>query len=194
MNAARNADAAGDEAAARQLVQAAKALQSEKPTQPEISTAEDVARSLGSGMVRGAIGLAETPEMAGRAVKRGYQEVKQLLGGEVEQETPIFDTATGRALREATTLEEYQPQTTAGEYAGTVGEFLPAAIGGPAGLLKRAGVATAAGLGSEAAGQATEGTVLEMPARIVGAFAAPSAVGRIANKTVKRSIQRPLIT
>ena len=165
----------------------------EQPTQPEISTAEDVARSLGSGMVRGAIGLAETPEMAGRAVKRGYQEVKQLLGGEVEQETPIFDTATGRALREATTLEEYQPRTTAGEYAGTVGEFLPAAIGGPAGLLKRAGVATVAGLGSEAAGQAAEGTVLEMPARIVGAFAAPSAVGRIANKTIKRSIQRPSV-
>ena len=193
MNAARNADAAGDEAAARQLVQAAKALQSQQPTQPEISTAEDVARSLGSGMVRGAIGLAETPEMAGRAVKRGYQEIKQLLGGEVEQETPIFDTATGRVLREATTLEEYQPQTTAGEYAGTVGEFLPAAIGGPAGLLKRAGVATVAGLGSEAAGQAAEGTVLEMPARIVGAFAAPSAVGRIANKTVRRSIQRPSV-
>ena len=134
----------------------------EQPTQPEISTAEDVARSLGSGMVRGAIGLAETPEMAGRAVKRGYQEIKQLLGGEVEQETPIFDTATGRVLREATTLEEYQPQTTAGEYASTVGEFLPAAIGGPAGLLKRAGVATVAGLGSEAAGQAAEGTVLEL--------------------------------
>ena len=37
MNAARNADAAGDEAAARQLVQAAKALQSEQPAQPEIS-------------------------------------------------------------------------------------------------------------------------------------------------------------
>lgn len=182
MNAARNADAAGDEAAARQLVQAARALQSEQPAQPEISTAEDVARSLGSGMVRGAIGLAETPEMAGRAVKRGYQEVKQLLGGEVEQETPIFDTATGRVLREATTLEEYQPQTTAGEYAGTVGEFLPAAIGGPAGLARRAGVAVTAGLGSEAAGQVTEGTDLEPVARVVGAFAAPMALSRV-NKT-----------
>jgi len=141
--------------------------------QPEISTTEDVLRSLGSGMVRGAIGLAETPEMAGRAIKRGYQEAKQLLGGKVEQETPIFDTATGRVLREATTLEEYQPRTTAGEYAGTVGEFLPAAIGGPAGLARRAGVATAAGLGSEAAGQATEGTVLEPYARISGALATP---------------------
>ena len=191
MNAARNADAAGDEAAARQLVRAAKALQSEQPAQPEISTAEDVARSLGSGMVRGAIAIPETLEMAGRAVKRGYQEAKQLLGGEVEQETPVLKSTIGEALRGLTTADDYQPQTTAGEYAGTVGEFLPAAIGGPAGLARRAGVAVTAGLGSEAAGQATEGTALEMPARIVGAFAAPSAVGRIANKTVKRSIQRP---
>ena len=146
MNAARNADAAGDEAAARQLVRAAKALQSEQPAQPEISTAEDVARSLGSGMVRGAIAIPETLEMAGRAVKRGYQEAKQLLGGEVEQETPVLKSTIGEALRGLTTADDYQPQTTAGEYAGTVGEFLPAAIGGPAGLARRAGVAVTGGV------------------------------------------------
>jgi hypothetical protein len=193
MNAARNADAAGDEAAARQLVQAARALQSEQPAQPEISTTEDVARSLGSGMVRGAIGLAETPEMAGRAIKRGYQEVKQRLGGEVDQLTPIFDTATGRVLREATTLEEYQPQTTAGEYAGTVGEFLPAAIGGPAGLARRAGVAVTAGLGSEAAGQATEGTDLEPYARITGALVAPYAANRTLSVLQAKNAKSPTI-
>jgi len=164
-----------------------------QPAQPEISTAEDVARSLGSGMVRGAIGLAETPEMAGRAVKRGYQEVKQFLGGEVEQETPILDTATGRFLRGATTLEEYQPRTTAGEYAGTVGEFLPAAIGGPAGLARRAGVATAAGLGSEAAGQATEGTALEPYARITGALVAPYAANKTLSSLQKRNVTAPTI-
>lgn len=193
MNAARNADAAGDEVAARQLVRAAMALQGQKPAQPEISTTEDVLRSLGSGMVRGAIGLAETPEMAGRAIKRGYQEIKQKLGGEVEQETPIFDTATGRMLREATTLEEYQPRTTAGEYAGTVGEFLPAAIGGPAGLARRAGVATAAGIGSEAAGQATEDTALEPYARITGALVAPYAANKTLSVLQKKNAVAPTI-
>jgi len=148
--------------------------------QPEISTTEDVLKSLGSGAVRGAIGLAETPEMAGRALRRGFQEIKQLFGGEVEQETPIFNTATGQFLREATTLEDYQPRTTAGEYAGTVGEFLPAAIGGPAGLARRVGIATVAGLGSEAAGQATEGKEFEPYARIAGALIAPYT----ANKTL----------
>ena len=191
MNAARNENAAGDESAARQLVQAAMRVKDE--AQPEISTTEDVLRSLGSGMVRGAIGLAETPEMAGRAIRRGYQEAKQLLGGEVEQETPIFDTATGRVLREATTLEEYQPRTTAGEYAGTVGEFLHAAIGGPAGLARRAGVATAAGLGSEAAGQATEGTVLEPYARIAGALVTPYAASKTLSALQIKNAKAPTI-
>lgn len=165
----------------------------EQPAQPEISTAEDVARSLGSGIVRGAIAIPETLEMAGRGIRRLGEEAYQLAGGEVEQETPVLKSTIGEALRGLTSADDYQPQTTAGEYAGTVGEFLPAAIGGPAGLARRAGVAVTAGLGSEAAGQATEGTALEMPARIVGAFAAPSAVGRIANKTVRRSIQRPSV-
>jgi len=193
MNAARNADAAGDEGAAGKLVQAAQRLRAEP--QQEVSTAVDVAKSLGSGLVRGGIALAETPELLGRLGVRGYEEVKQLLGGEVEEETPIFDTVTGRTLREATTADDYQAQTTAGKYAGTVGEFLPAAVGGPAGLLRRGATAAVAGLGSEAAGQATEGTGLEPVARVVGAFAAPSAISGIKNKTVqaltKRSIEKP---
>jgi hypothetical protein len=193
MNAARNADAAGDEGAARKLVQAAQRLRAEP--QQEVSTAVDVAKSLGSGLVRGGIALAETPELLGRLGVRGYEEAKQLLGGEVEEETPIFDTVTGRTLREATTADDYQAQTTAGKYAGTVGEFLPAAVGGPAGLLRRGATAAVAGLGSEAAGQATEGTSLEPVARVVGAFAAPSAISGIKNKTVqaltKRSIEKP---
>jgi len=193
MDAARNADAAGDESAARQLVQAAQKLRAEP--QQEVSTAVDVAKSLGSGLVRGGIALAETPELLGRIGVRGYQEAKQLLGGEVEQETPIFNTVTGRTLREATTADDYQAQTTAGKYAGTVGEFLPAAVGGPAGLLRRGATAAVAGLGSEAAGQAAEGTTLEPVARVVGAFAAPSAISGIKNKTVqalsKRSIEKP---
>ena len=161
--------------------------------QPEISTTEDVLRSLGSGAVRGAIGLAETPEMAGRALRRGFQEIKQLFGGEVEQETPIFNTATGQFLREATTLDDYQPRTTAGEYAGTVGEFLPAAIGGPAGLARRVGIATVAGLGSEAAGQATEGKEFEPYARIAGALIAPYTANKTLSALQKKNVTAPTV-
>ena len=216
MDAARNADAAGDESAARQLVQAAQKLRAEP--QQEVSTAVDVAKSLGSGAVRGAIAIPETVEMAGRGLLRLGQEGLQALGYEkalgmdITEDLPVLDTATGRVLRGLTTADDYQPQTTAGKYASTVGEFLPAVATGPAGVVRAAakkqalkdplkrtasltGTATVAGLGSEAAGQATEGTSLEPVARVVGAFAAPSAISGIKNKTVqaltKRSIEKP---
>lgn len=160
----------------------------------EVSAAMDVAKSLGSGLVRGGIALAETPELLARLGVRGYEEAKQLLGGEVEQETPIFDTVTGRTLREATAADDYQAQTTAGKYAGTVGEFLPAAIGGPAGLLRRGATAAVAGLGSEAAGQATEGTALEPYARIVGAIATPSVANKTLSAFQKKNITAPSIS
>ncbi|MFZ9079497.1 MAG: hypothetical protein ACO23H_13250 [Alphaproteobacteria bacterium] len=218
MNAARNADAAGDEAAARQLVQAAKALQSQQPTQPEISTAEDVARSLGSGMVRGAIAIPETLEMAGRGIRRLGEEAYQLVGGEVEEETPVLKSTIGEALRGLTSVDDYQPKTTAGQYAGTVGEFLPAAIGGPVGVARAAaakGVSTAAGraavgeaarragsltgqaalagAASEAAGQATEGTELEPYARIAGALAAPYTANKTLSALQKKNAKSPTI-
>ncbi len=66
---------------------------------------------------------------------------------------------------------DYQPQTTAGEYARTIGEFLPGAMtlggGGVANAL-RYGVVPA--VASEGAGQLTEDTALEPYARVAGAL------------------------
>jgi len=158
----------------------------------------DIIGSTGAGALRGVKGLLETPEMLGRAALRGYQT---LTGS--EERTPVFDTATGRVLGAgyeglASSVGadpegiSRRGETTAAEYAGTVGEFLPAAIGGGAGALK---TAVTAGLGSEALGQATEDTVLETPARIIGAFAAPAALTGVKNKTVrameKRAVEAP---
>ena len=170
--------------------------------------AEDVGRAAAAGLGRGAIGLLELPEMAGRLGVRTYQEAKQLLGGEVEEEMPVLDTATGRALRsgvEALGLEDelaYRGQTRGAKFAGTIGEFLPSAIGGPAGLARRAATATVAGAGSEAAGQVAEGTALEAPARLFGALLSPSAAAKAAmmvspNKTLqflrKENLTRPTV-
>ena len=141
-------------------------------------------KSLGSGLVRGGIGLLELPELVGRAAVRGVQEVGQFAGLTDSQDIPILNTATGRLLRDATTLDDYAPQTTAGKYASTIGEFLPAAVGGPAGLAKRLGTMAIAGTGSEALGQAFEDTSLEVPGRLVGGLFAPSVVKGITNKTV----------
>ena len=149
-----------------------------------VSQVKDVGKSLGSGLVRGGIGLLELPELVGRAAVRGVQEVGQFAGLTDSQDIPILNTATGRLLRDATTLDDYAPQTTAGKYASTIGEFLPAAVGGPAGLAKRLGTMAIAGTGSEALGQAFEDTSLEVPGRLVGGLFAPSVVKGITNKTV----------
>jgi|TARA_B100000035_G_scaffold97894_1_gene83038 hypothetical protein len=168
--------------------------------QPEVSQGEDIKMALKSGLREGAIAVPEAIEMLGRLGVRTYQEAKDLLGYEVDEKTPVLQSTVGQALREAFPAEQYDPQTTAGEYAQTVAEFLPSAVvGGPAGIARRAVVAGTAGAGSEAAGQAAEeyAPSLETPARIIGAFAAPSVGLKAANKTTqalfKRSIERPTL-
>lgn len=167
-------------------------------TQPEVSQSEDIKMALKSGLREGAIAVPEAIEMLGRLGVRTYQEAKDLLGYEVDEKTPVLQSTVGQALREAFPAEQYDPQTTAGEYAQTIAEFLPsAAVGGPAGIARRAVVAGFAGAGSEAAGQAAEeyAPSLETPARIIGAFASPAGLSKIKNKTIqatfKRSMERP---
>ena len=140
MEAAKNADNAGDEDAARKLVQAAISLKKktvDKKDQ-EVGAVEDVLRSIGGGLGRGISGAVELPELAGRGVIRGFQELGQLTGLYEGEDLPVFDTGTGRALRgaaEAVGLDDeldYRGQTTAGKYAGTISEF--AGGGGAFGL------------------------------------------------------------
>lgn len=87
----------------------------------------------------------------------------------------------------------YKPQTVAGEYAQTVGEFAPAAIGGPAGVVRKAAQVVVPAVVSETAGQATKGTEFEPYARFGGALiggAAASAASRPG--TASRSIRENL--
>lgn len=90
----------------------------------------------------------------------------------------------------------YSPKTTPGEYAETVGEFVAPggfptrAVRALPNIARRAGEYTAdlvrnaviPGVASEAAGQATEGTAFETPARIAGAIGGnlAAAAGRAA--------------
>lgn len=85
--------------------------------------------------------------------------------------------------------EAYQPQTTAGEYARTVGEFAPAALmPGSGGAVSRAANVMFPALASESAGQLTrglkyQGHSVEPYARIAGGMAGalvPSAISRMA--------------
>jgi hypothetical protein len=90
-----------------------------------------------------------------------------------------------RAVEENVTGPLAEPQTTAGKYARTVGQFIPGAAmtpgGGLIGNVLKFGVLP--GLTSEAAGQATEGSPLEPYARVAG-----GVVGSMAPQLAKRVV------
>lgn len=142
------------------------------------ATAADMAKSLGAGLARGGAELVGLPgtlqdlAMAG-AGKAGllnedamqYGAQSDLSGSNLRG---LLSGATGGAT-------EYEPTTTAGEYMGTVGEFLPGAAvgGGGAKALLQYGVIPA--LASESAGQLTEGTAAEPYARTGAALLSPAS-------------------
>jgi hypothetical protein len=166
--------------------------------QVESGAFEDIVGAGLAGMARGVKGLAETPEMLGRAVIRGGQELAQLAGAEIENEMPVLDTATGRGIEAALSTfggdkaMAYRGESTPAQFAGTIGEFV-----GPGGILgggkKLMQTSVAAGAGSEAAGQATEGTALEPYARIAGALIAPYAANKTLSAFQKKNVTSPTL-
>ncbi len=131
----------------------------------------DVAKSLGIGVAQGAIGVWTLPgnlEYLGRA---GIDAAARGLGFEDPQLSaatalPTYSDAKGAIERH--TGEFYKPQTTAGEYARTFGEFAPLAALGPGGMAARAANVAGPAIASETAGQLTEGTKYEPWARAAG--------------------------
>lgn len=213
MSALRNAHAAGDTAAATRLAGMAKkikagdimaersaaqggvvgAVQRAEPLnqaamadmQPQTGVIEDVVKSAGAGLARGAASVVDMPSaVMGLGIKGA-----ELLTGKQAPEwlNPAVILPTGGVTRGQSAREmignvtggatEYKGETLPGQFAGTVGEFVPGAMIGPGSMVKNAlqyGVLP--GVASEAAGQATEGTSAEPYARIAAAIAAPLAL------------------
>lgn len=207
-SALRNADAAGDASAAQMLAGEIVKMRSAAPSNPD-GMAADVAKSTGIGLARGAIGMAGTPgdmgSMLGAAVDWGANKlgISPETVGSVKNAaraaapyTPFIGAMVGPGSADITrgveslTGEFYKPQTVAGEYARTVGEFAPAALMGPASLARRAVTQVAIpALGSETAGQLTKGTELEPYARVVGGVggAALANIGNAAKSMTKEA-------
>ena len=150
-----------------------------------VGVGEDVARSAAAGVRRGIEGIAgmggDIRETAGAGAGWLFGEgARDFFTAQTPDELKVIPglqdqlptTADVRKVTNAAVGTAYQPQTTAGEYARTVGEFAPAAVFGPGGLARRAATqAVAPAVVSEAAGQATEGTAAEPWARLGGALA-----------------------
>ena len=157
------------------------------PTEDQPSTLLDMAKSGLSGVRQGIesgiggfgdVGKYQDSIAQWAAQKLGASpETAAKVGSFAGKLTPFpmaLSTADIKGGTDQVIGKPYEPKTTAGEYARTVGEFAPAALipSGQASLPQRLVMqALLPGLGSEAAGQMTKGSAAEPFARIAGALA-----------------------
>jgi len=186
--------------------------QETKTKQYKDTTASDVAKGLGSGIELGAaqiVGLPGDIARAGRYLKeegtyygkKALENYGYLPEGTADEDWKAVEEArqspnrgwvgplpssevTEAAAKKYLPGASYEPESRGGAYAHTIGEFVPTILGGEGSAIKKLGTAAIAGAGSEAAGQATEGTPYEGIARIGGALVSPFA----AEKTLSRPL------
>lgn len=182
---------------------------------PEMSWAEtgmDVIKSAGTGLVEGLAGMAgavgDTREMLGSAAEWGVEamgaspETQQRARSVAEFAAGVPFAGLGRFaptsedaqqfVEDNVTGELYQPQSTWGEYGRALGQFAPnvvAPVRGGASLARQVGMrvggVVAPALASETAGQMTEGSWMEGPARVAGAILGADIDPRAATRAMR---------
>lgn len=149
------------------------------------SGGSDLAKSAGSGIMRGVTGLVGLPGDFFKFVGEKADAASEWATGEkipdAVKRNPVITAISSESINQkidsatGQPITSYKPQTTAGKYAQSVGEFVPGALLGPGGVVRNAVGGVAGGLASEAAGQATAGTKYEPYARVAAGVAAPLA-------------------
>ncbi len=139
----------------------------------EPSMIEDVGKSAVAGIARGGLGMVGLPGTVEQLGRMGINAAGRALGVDSNTVSPDTVLPTGGDLQkrvEAHTGKFYEPKTTAGEYARTIGEFAPG-LAFPGGVVQRVlGNVVGPALASETAGQMTKGTAAEPWARMGGAI------------------------
>lgn len=161
-------------------------------------TLADMGAQTRKGLVQGVGDTIAFPQLAGESLgKTANETVRSLLGfdnPDVELPRSPLDPATiGASIGNSTGIGE--AETRAGKYANTISRFLPSVFMGRPGsapafpppsvaalravpnIPSMVNATIAAGGGSEAAGQATEGSDWESAARIGGALVGGPAYG-----------------
>lgn len=141
----------------------------------------DAAKSGATGVAKGVANIIGAPEAGIHAgvhtfaslLDRSFPGVGKYIEGIAGLNTPILPRTQDADAALAPVMHE--PQTLAGDYAETIGEFAPASLA-PGGALRRVANVLTPAIGSETAGQLTKGTDLELPARILGGLAGAGAV------------------
>ncbi len=141
----------------------AAAIKSHMATaEPPRGAVMDFVKSVPRGVLSGLSG----------ALSAGGQAAQLEMGQPIDVPS---DTQTRDILEKNITGKLPEPQGRAGRYGESVGSVLgnPATYAAPFGVFKNVVSAVAGALGSEAGGQAAEGTKYEPAARIAGALAGP---------------------
>ena len=159
------------------------------------STTEDVTKAAGAGALTGAASAYDLLGQGATLVQEGPAMLSRMLFGDMGAEKPPAMDLSPQilpAVSKATGgFTEYEPQTTAGEYGRTIGEFAGGAaaipIGGP---LRSVAASLLPAAASETAGQLTEGSDYEGAARLAGALGTPFATSALRQGT-QRAILGP---
>ena len=179
--------------------------------EPAMSTTEDVVLSAGAGARSGILeGLSGMAGDAAAATGDVGAWIAEKLGASPETAetvrkvgryaTPFGGMLTTDEVREKITdplmgdALKHKPQTTAGEYTKTGVEFLPAAVGNRASLLRRAAQVAIPAIASETAGQLTKDNPAIEPwaraaAAVFGGGVVAATQPRTAAQTVSRATQ-----
>jgi hypothetical protein len=156
------------------------------------NAATDVVRSAGAGLASAVSGLAGQQGDIAQMRRRMAPMADNPLSRAIAVGTSAFDKIvygpTSEPLRKASG-GDYQPQTRAGRYAKTIGEFAPNALMSPGGAVKgvarnvlaRGAQVIVPAVASEGAGQAVEAMggneTAQTVARVGGAVAGGAATG-----------------
>lgn len=199
---------AGDTKAAGVLAAEIKRLRAQgrqAPAMDNMAVATDVAKSGGTGLLEGASSLVQLPRDAGNYLgglatygidrmmgytpeeaTRRQQEYQAKM--DEYQNSALVPSPAAVADKAVENFGGYQPQTTAGEYARTAGQFAPNALMGPGGIIRRGMSVALPAATSETAGQLTEGTQYEPLARVGGALVGGIASGVGASTSAAKDV------
>lgn len=152
--------------------------------QPDVNTSADMAKGFVGGLARGATGLVGLPGTIEQLGRAGINYAATAMGREGNLVSPAPVLASGpevqKMVEDNVTGKFYEPKTTAGKYASTIGEFAPGALF-PGGVVQRVvGNVVGPAIASETAGQLAQGTGYEGAARVAGALVGGMAPNMIA--------------
>lgn len=166
----------------------------------ERSTLADVAMAIGSGAARGTAALVGLPGDINELMGRGIGAANDyLFGAKSPEDRAAIDAARAdnsilpttenvkQFASDATGVESLPtPQTRAGRYAHTVGEFIPGALMGPGSLVQKTlAYGVIPGLTSEYGGEVAEDFgINEGYGRVAGAVVG-GGLGSLARKAIQ---------